>query len=194
MKLLPKYPNLTLFGFSILVGVSLAYFGVFDELFGSLGALGYVGALVAGILLPITFTAPIATITLFYLGGHYDVGTVTLLGAVGALIGDLGIFIFVKDGTMAEIEGIRSEYRINHRTHGHYRRHRALVDLFKSKPFHALSLFIGGLLILSPFPDELGIAIFASYKVNIKKFIPLSLTLNTIGVWLVVMAGHLFVG
>ncbi|MEX2054170.1 MAG: hypothetical protein WD883_01355 [Candidatus Colwellbacteria bacterium] len=194
MKLKIKYPNLTLLGISILVGALLAYFGVFDRLLGNLGALGYVGAFVAGLLFPITFTAPIASFAFFYLGAHYHVGAVTLLGAAGALVGDLVIFTFVKDRTLAEIEEIRSTHRINHRTHDHYRRHRALVELFKTKPFHALALFIGGLMILSPLPDELGIAILASYKVSIKNFIPLSLMLNAIGIYLLVMAGYLFTG
>jgi len=187
-----KYPNLTLLAISIIIGSLLAYFGVFDRLFGGLGALGYVGALFVGMLFPITFTAPIATFALFYLGEHFHVGAVTIIAAVGALFGDLAIFTFVRDRTLKEVEEIRSEYRIEHRTHDHYRRHKALVQLFHSKPFHALSLFIGGLVILSPIPDELGIAILASYKVHMKKFIPISLALNAVGIWLIVMAGHVF--
>lgn len=189
MKLRIKYPNLTLFFVSVVLAVILSIMGVFDTLFADLGSLGYVGAFIAGLLFPITFTAPIATAALLYIGAHFDLVSSTLLATFGALIGDLVIFTFVKDRTLTEIEEIRSEYRIAHRTHDHYRRHKALRDLFHSKPFHALGLFLGGVLILSPFPDELGVAILASYKVDVKKFVPLSFLLNGVGILLILLIG-----
>ena len=189
MKLKIKYPNLTLFFISVILAIALSLMGVFDMLFANLGSLGYVGAFIAGLLFPITFTAPVATAALFYIGAHYDLVSSALLAAFGALIGDLIIFTFIKDKTLSEIEDIRSEYRIAHRTHDHYRRHKALLDLFHNKSFHALALFLGGVLILSPFPDELGVAILASYKIDIKKFVPLSFLLNGIGVLIVLLLG-----
>ena len=188
-----KYPNLTFFLFSLIIAITLTYIGFFNTFFASLGDYGYIGALIAGLLLPITFTAPIATAALFYIGGHSELLPTLFLATFGALIGDLVIFTFVKNKTIAEIEAIRKEYRIEHRTHDHYRRHKALMDLFKSKPFHALALFLGGVLIMSPFPDELGVAIFATYRLNIHKFIPLSIFLNGVGIWLIILAGSLMI-
>ena len=189
MKLRIKYPNITLFISSVTLAIILYYFGVFDMLFADLGSFGYVGAFIAGLLFPITFTAPIATVALFYIGGHYDVTTSAILATFGALVGDLVIFTFIKDGTLSEVHEIRKQYIKDHREHDHYKRHTALLELFHSKPFHALALFIGGLLILSPFPDELGVAILASYKVDIKKFIPLSFILNGIGILIILLMG-----
>lgn len=195
MRFRIKYPNITILTLSIVVAVVLFNSGVLDNIFGSLGSFGYVGALIAGILLPITFTSPIATVALLELAQLYDPLTTAILALVGALIGDLGIYTFVKDGTLSEIEKIRTEYRVAHRTHDHYRRHLALVELFKTKPFHALAVFIGGLMILLPvFPDELGVGILASYRVNIKYFIPVSLVLNGIGIWIIVYAGSHLLG
>ncbi|MCR4261262.1 MAG: hypothetical protein NUV96_02960, partial [Candidatus Colwellbacteria bacterium] len=149
----------------------------------------YLGAFIAGVLFPITFTSPIAAFAFFYLGEHYNLLAVTGLGALGAVLGDLIIFTFIKDGTLAEIEKIREQHKIAHPIFGHRERHKELAKLFHSKPFHALALFIGGILILLPGPDEFGIAIFASYKLNMKKFIPISLALNTISILLVTLAG-----
>ena len=189
MKLRIKYPNLTLLGISILFAVALTYFNFFDKFFGILGNFGYLGAFIAGILFPITFTSPIAAFAFFYLGGHYNIFVVTGLGAIGAVLGDLIIFTFIKAGTIAEIEKIREEHKIAHPIHGHRKRHEALVKLFHSRPFHALALFVGGLLILLPGPDEFGIAILASYKFNMEKFVPISLILNTVSIYLVTLAG-----
>jgi hypothetical protein len=189
MKFRIKYPNITLFILSIALAIVLHLTGVFEILFSDLGSFGYVGAFIAGLLFPITFTAPIATAALFYIGGNYDILSSALLATFGALVGDLVIFTFIKDRTLSEIHEIRKQYRIEHRNHDHHRRHKALVDLFQSKPFHAIALFLGGLLIISPFPDELGVAILASYKVGIKKFIPLSFILNGLGILIILLMG-----
>ncbi len=192
MKLRIKYPNLTLLAASTLFAIVLTYFNAFEKFFESLGSFGYLGAFIAGILFPITFTSPIAVFAFFYLGQHYHLLSVVGLGAIGAVLGDLIIFTFIKGGTIAEIEEIRREHRIAHPVHGHRKRHEALVKLFRSKPFHALALFIGGLLILMPGPDEFGIAILALYKMDTKKFIPLSLILNTGSILLVTLVGRCY--
>lgn len=192
MKFRIRYPNLTLLAVSILVAILLSYFNVFDQAFGKLGDFGYLGAFIAGILFPITFTSPIAAFAFFYLGEHYNLLWVTGLGALGAVIGDLIIFTFVKDGTLKEIEEIRERHRVAHPIYGHRERHRELMKLFRSKPFHALALFIGGLLVLLPGPDEFGIAIFASYKFDMRKFVPISFILNTGSILLVTFAGQCY--
>lgn len=190
MKLRIKYPNLTLLAASILVAIALAYFNIFEMALGDLGSFGYIGAFVAGVLFPITFTSPVAAFAFFYLGGHYNLLGVTVLGGIGAVLGDLLIFTFIKDGTIAEIEKIREKYDAVHRKHPHYRhRHKAFVELFHNRLFHALALFLAGLFILLPGPDEFGVAVFASYGVDMKKFIPLSLLLNTVSIGLVTFAG-----
>lgn len=190
MKFMIKYPNLILLGISIVVAITLMYFGIFELLLGRLGNFGYIGAFIAGILFPITFTSPIAAVALFYLGEHYNFLTIAGMGAVGAVLGDVIIFHFIKGGIMTEIEEIREEYKEAHPVHGHRERHRELVKLFHSKPFHALALFLGAIFILAPGPDEFGIAIFASYNVDMRKFIPLSLALNAVSVLIVTWAGH----
>ncbi|MCR4260875.1 MAG: hypothetical protein NUV96_00815, partial [Candidatus Colwellbacteria bacterium] len=72
MRLRIKYPNLTLLGLSVVVAIVLTRFDVFDRTFGVLGDFGYLGAFIAGVLFPITFTSPIAAFAFFYLGEHYN--------------------------------------------------------------------------------------------------------------------------
>ena len=189
MKFRIKYPNLTLLGLSIFISAGLVHVGVMDKVLGHLENLQYVGAFIAGVLFPITFTSPVAVTALYYMGAHYGIMSTVILGAIGAVVVDFIIFNFLKDKTIKEIEQIRTEHRIAHPIHGHKKRHEALVTLFHTKPFHALAMFIGGVFILLPGPDEIGIAILSSYKMNSKKFILLSLVLNTASVWVVILAG-----
>lgn len=186
MKLV-KYPNLTLFGFSILAAVVLAWLGIFERIFSGLGELGYLGAFIAGVILPFTFAAPMATVSFFYLGEFYNPVAVALWGGLGAVLADLLIFYFFKGGFFKELEVIWGK----HGQLNHPRRHAFLVGLFHTKLFHFISLFTAGLLILSPFPDEIGIAVFTYYKLPIKKLVPLSFLLNSIGIWIIVGAGYL---
>ena len=177
MKFRIKYPNLTLLGLSIFISAGLVHVGVMDKVLGHLENLQYVGAFIAGVLFPITFTSPVAVTALYYMGAHYGIMSTVILGAIGAVVGD-----FSKDVHQTVIT-------IAHPIHGHKKRHEALVTLFHTKPFHALAMFIGGVFILLPGPDEIGIAILSSYKMNSKKFILLSLVLNTASVWVVILAG-----
>ena len=185
MKL--KYPNLTFFGLSILAAVVLVWLGFFEKFFSGLGELGYFGAFIAGAIMPFTFAAPMATVSFFYLGEFYNPVGVALWGGLGAVVADLLIFSFFKGGIFKELEEIWQE----HSRHNHPWRHAFLVGLFHTKLFHFISLFTAGLLILSPFPDEIGIAVFAYYKLPLKKLVPLSFLMNSIGIWIIVGVGYL---
>ena len=57
--------------------------------------------------------------------------------------------------------------------------------LLKLKLFRWLTFFAGGLIIASPFPDELGISLLGFSKMRTSWFIPLSFALNCIGILLI---------
>jgi hypothetical protein len=178
------YPNLVLFLFSIGLTIILARLGFFQFLV-HLPSLGYLGAFISGLLLPFTFAAPLATAGFFYLGALDNFWLVALLGGLGALLSDLLIFSFFQGGLFRELEAI---------WHNHGRRllnKDYFVKLFHTKPFYFISLFTAALIILSPFPDELGIAILAYYRVRPARFVPLSFLLNSLGIWLVVGIGYM---
>ena len=57
--------------------------------------------------------------------------------------------------------------------------------LLKLKLFRRVSFFVGGLIIASPLPDELGISLFGFSKIKMSWFIPLSFIFNFIGIVLI---------
>ena len=57
--------------------------------------------------------------------------------------------------------------------------------LFKLKFFRWLTFLVGGLIIASPFPDELGISLLGFSKMRTSWFIPLSFAFNFVGILLV---------
>ena len=188
-----KYPNITLFVGSIILAVILSKTGVFDS-FAHLGKFGYLGAVVAGLLWPFTFTAPIAAASFFYLGQTINIWTLIVVGSVGALISDILITRVFKGGIFAELERIWELYeRTHHRRFSH--KHKPhLIELFHSRPFHFITLFLGVIILFSPLPDEVGLEMLAYYKLRGWKLVALSVTSSAVAVWLAVNAGRLVLG
>src|SRR3989338_2180874 len=68
---------------------------------------------------------------------------------------------------------------------GHRNVSRKMRTFFRLRLFRWLSLFVGGLIIASPLPDELGISLLGFSKVKISRFVPLSFAINFIGIVLI---------
>ena len=191
MKFKVRYPSITTFLLSAFIAIGLWQLDIFEKLFANipsdLGLLGYVGLFFVGVLFSITITTPLATAAIFYVGGHFAFLPSFFVATMGAVVGDLIVFSLVKDHTLAEIHSLIKEHKHSHPSH----RNKVLKEVFKSKFFHGLAMFLGGLIIVSPLPDELGIAIFASYKVRFGRFLPFSFLLNGLGVWLILLASRI---
>ena len=190
-----KYPNITLFIASLVLAFVLSKAGVFEALEG-LGGLGYLGVFVSGLIFPFTFAAPLAAASFFYLGQAINLWTLIAIGSAGALVSDLLISRFFKGGIFTEMEDIWKKYesyekRRHHFSHVH-RPH--LIQLFHTRPFHFLSLFLAILVLFSPLPDEIGMEMLAYHHLKRRRLIFLSLVSSAVAIWLAVNAGRLVLG
>ena len=186
-----KYPNITLFILSVIIAVVLSWTGFFES-FSGFGKLGYLGAIIAGVLWPFTFATPLAAAIFFYLGQTISIWGLIATGSASALLSDLIIRKFFKGGIFTEFEGIWEQYENHHkhrRFHHEHRHH--LIQLFHSRPFHFITLFLGIIVLFSPLPDEIGLEMLAYYKLNPIKFVLLSLASSVVAIWLITEAGRL---
>ena len=190
-----KYPNIILFLLSVVLAVVLSRLGVFDNL-AHLGDLDYLGAFISGLLWPFTFATPLATASFFYLGKANSIWSIVAVGSLGALVSDIIIWKFFKGGIFTEFENIWERYQNYEKRRHHFSHiHRPhLIQLFHSKPFHFLSLFLGILVLFSPLPDEIGLEMLAYYKFDPQKLIVLSVASSAVAIWLAVNAGRLVLG
>ena len=101
-----KYQNLTIVFFGIIFAVLLSRVEAFHSFLTHLGGLGYIGAFFAGILFVSTFTVATGVLILFTLAETLHPVEIGLIAGLGAVVGDLTIFRFVKDGLSGEIEDI----------------------------------------------------------------------------------------
>ncbi len=156
---------------SILVAIILAKTGALESLITSTQGVRFIGSFIAGILFVSVFTVAPATIALGEIAQSNSVITVALIGGLGALVGDLLIFRFVKDKLSEDLLNLIKTSKS-----------KRLAYLTKLKSLKRVAPLIGALIIASPLPDELGIAMLGLSKMRNSLFIPLSFGLNTAGI------------
>lgn len=159
---------------SILIAVILAKTGALESLITSTQEVRFIGSFIAGILFVSVFTAAPATVALGEIAQSNSVITVAIIGGLGALVGDLLIFRFVKNKLSEDLVRL---LRIS--------RSERLVSIFKTRLFKWLAPLVGALIIASPLPDEIGVAMLGLSKMKNSLFIPLSLVLNSAGILII---------
>ena len=156
---------------SILVAVILAKTGALESLITSTQEMRFIGSFIAGILFVSVFTAAPATIALGEIAQSNSVITVALIGGLGALIGDLLVFRFVKDKLSEDLLNLIKTSKSER-----------LTPMTKIKGLRWVVPLIGALIIASPLPDEIGVAMLGLSKIKNSLFIPLSFILNSAGI------------
>ena len=164
------------FLFSLIVAVLLVVSGIIHGITNSLGEWGIIGAFLAGIGFSSAFFAAPATVVIFGLAqGHISFWLVAVAAALGAMVGDLLIFRFLRDGLAEDFRYLIDQAGSNER----------LRHLFRSRLFYWFGSFIAALVIASPLPDEIGLAMFGVLRFDTKRFLPISFTLNFLGILII---------
>ena len=139
-----------------------------------------IGSFVAGVFFTSIFTVAVATVTLGEIARANSLFLTALLGAAGAVVGDLVIFRFLRDRFSEHLMSVL-------RQRGGGKRVKAL---FRMRSFRWLTFLAGGLIIASPLPDELGITLLGFSKMRTSWFIPLSFTFNFLGIVVIGMVAR----
>lgn len=176
------YKNLTYLGISIVIAVLLFNNQGFHSFLLHLGNYGYIGAFIGGIFFVSTFTVSIGTVILFNLVEYLNPFEIALIAGIGAVIGDVTIFQFVR--TKGLIDEIKHFF--------HYFGSDKLPYLLHTKYFSWTLPVIGAIIIASPLPDELGVGLMGISHMKTWKFMIVSFLLNSLGIFLVVSSAILF--
>lgn len=171
MKHIHIYRDFGIIGLSIFIAVLLAETHVLDRLLNFSEALGYLSLFVAGVFFTSIFTVAPATVAIFEISQTNPLLPVAFLGALGALSGDFIIFKFVRDSLSEDLDIILKGF-------GKAR----LKPFMKLSYLRWLVVFLGGLVIASPLPDEIGLAMMGLSKINSRLFAVLSFFFNALGI------------
>lgn len=166
--------DLVIIIFSVSIAIIFAKTGILERLITSTQEIRFIGSFIAGILFVSIFTAAPATVALGEIAQSSSVIMVAILGGFGALIGDLIIFHFVKDKISQDFSYL---VKIS--------KSEKLVLIFRLRLFRWLISFVGALIVASPLPDEIGLAMLGLSRMRTALFVPLSFLLNSIGILII---------
>ena len=156
---------------SISFAVWFAESGLTHEVVGYFSIVPLLGVFVAGLFFTSVFTTAPAIVLLGDFAHSTPLGTLALVGGLGAMIGDFVIFKFVRGHISEDIDYLLSFARKNR-----------FSVIFKTRLFRYFVPFIGALIIASPFPDELGIAMMGISKMSNRAFFIISYIMNAAGI------------
>jgi hypothetical protein len=164
---------------SIVVAIIIVKTGVIHTITNLIDGNYIIPSFIAGMFFTSMFTIAPAAVALAELGQTTPISALVLIGALGAVVGDLIIFLFIRDGVSEDIK--------------------TLIKGKRFKKFAKLSHFgflrwlvpvLGALVIASPLPDELGLAMMGMSKVKTPIFIPIAFIMNALGIYAIVTFGQ----
>jgi hypothetical protein len=145
-----------------------------------LNDLGYLGVLIAGSLYTYSTTAMPAAAVILVLGKAYNPFIIASIGALGALLSDYLIFRFVKDNVVGELHLLAEELHI-----------RISKKKIKSKWITWGVGIIAAMIIASPLPDAIGIALLAVANYKVRNLALISYPMNFFGLLTLATVGSL---
>lgn len=160
---------------NVVLAIYMAETGIVNKILDYSSNLGVISIFIAGMLFTSVFTVAPASVVLFQMSQTSPVVIVAFIGALGALLGDMLIFKFVRDSLSEDIIAIFKRFNRKNR----------FKFLLKLSYLRWLVVFLGGLIIASPLPDELGLMLMGFSKLDSKLFALLSFFFNLLGIALI---------
>jgi hypothetical protein len=171
--------DIGIIGASVLFAVWLGSSGIADRFVGFTGGLHWLESFVAGILFTSAFTTAPAIVLLGNLAQADSALVTAFFGGVGAVVGDLLIFRFVRDALAEDFLALA----------GHAQGSR-IRRIFRLRIFKWFTPFVAGLIMASPLPDELAMMLMGFSRTKTRVVILFSLIANTLGILAIGLAAQ----
>lgn len=169
----------------IIISITCAVFfvrlGILKLFLDTTDSIDFIGSFVSGIFFTSVFTTPLSIVSFAGIAQSVNIFSMAFFGACGSVVGDLLIFFFLKESLLEDV--------------GHVVRapkYKKIAHIFKKRIFRWLTPLLGALIIASPLPDELGLAMMGFSKVRTAILIPVSFTMNFLGILLIGIAAQAF--
>lgn len=167
--------DLVIILFSGAMLVLLLYFGILANILSVLTQFGMFSQLLAGFLYSSIFTSALSVFMITMLAKNHSALEIAVFGGIGAMFVDLLIFIT-----------FRAAYFSHHSPLARSKRFKYFIKtLRRSRIFNILAPIIGLLVIASPLPDELGLAIIGLTKTSYLLVSILTFILNGVGIYII---------
>ncbi len=168
------FRDIFLVALSIFVSAWIVRIGVLDSVVAAVSEIKLLATFIGGFFFTSAFTIAPAAIVLASLAHQVSPLWLSFWGALGALCGDLVIFLFVRDRFAEDIVDVLKLAKA-----------KKLLHFFHKGYFRWLSPVLGALIIASPLPDEIGITMMGLSKTKTSLLIPISFVMNFIAIWII---------
>lgn len=158
-----------LFSGGMAVAFVIGKAGVVEHLVELSSSFILLGAFVAGFFFTSLLTVAPAGVMLYEILHHTGtpIALVAVVGGLGAMCGDLVLLKFLKSNLTDDLAAF-----VRAHTGNHFKR------MWRFRWFSWAMMAAGALIIASPFPDELGIAMMGVGDVKARVFMPLTFAMN----------------
>ncbi len=167
---------------SILVAIFILEESFIKQFIYSLGDYRWLGIFISGMFFTSLITTAPSIALLSEFAQTTPIFPMALIGGLGAVVGDYIIFRFIKDRVSKDVEYLFS-----------FSQKKRFKQIFKTHLFKFLVPFIGALIIASPLPDEMGIAMMGISKTKDKYFLLISFVMNSLGIYIIGFVSKLLV-
>lgn len=172
--------DIVMISIGIVVAIFLSRIGVIDYVVSIFSDYYIIASFISGIFFTSIFTIAPSSITLVHLSQTAPTAGIVFWGGLGAMFGDLILFLFIKDRFA---EDLKKVFRPS-----------SMKYIFKSLHLgfmRWLSPLIGALIIASPLPDEFGITLLGMSKIKTTILMPIAFVMNMLGIYLLIEFSHL---
>jgi len=164
---------------SVYAAIYLASSGAIQGLVDSAGDNILLVSFIAGLFFTSFFTTPPAIAVFASLAGQGNMFVIAAIGGLGAVLGDSFLFFFVRERISKDASMLMTGPRW-----------KRILRVLKKRRFRRILPVVGALIIASPFPDEIGLALIGVSTMSRRNFLLLSYCMNTLGILLVLLAAH----
>jgi len=169
------FHDIIIISIGIALAIILSNYGLIDKFISSIREYYFLASFIAGIFFTSAFTIAPASIALVKIAEYAPTPVVVIWGALGAMIGDLILFFFIKDRFYDDIVKAIKPKVMRHIMHS-----------FHFGFLKWLSPIIAALVIVSPLPDEFAMALFGMSKIKTAVLIPITFIMNIVAVYLLI--------
>ena len=175
------YPKFLLLFITFIIAYFIFTGRSYEPLNSFILSFGLFGAFIAGVMFSYGFTAAPSTVLFLIIAKEHNLWLAGFAGGLGALLGDLVIFAFIRSSFSDEIGKLSKEKIIK-------KFHTSMPNRFKK---YLLPVF-AGFIIASPLPDEIGVTLLAIHRhISVRMFMLMSYLLNTAGIFVILYLGNL---
>lgn len=173
MRIERFYRDLVIVAVALAAALYLAHSGHITDALSHFGEQVALGSFLTGIFFTSVFTLGPASVILAELAEMGSPLTVAFFGGLGAMFGDAILFLFVRDIFADDLREFLARHRFKLFTLPHLGFMRWLYPA------------MGALIIASPLPDELGLALLGLTKTKLAVLLPIAFVMNFLGILLV---------